>query len=789
MLILGVGAGCTIGAFHLAYATLHRSLTYEQPSRIAVAESPLSDLLFSGYTYTPNPLLNSVFVRGAGYWYQSGNLMLGSHPRHIAFAMITPDFFATLGVRLQLGRMWSSHFPTPQPGHAVGWFPIVISDLLWRRDFAARRDIVGREIRLEGGTGAFATERYLVVGVAPPGVSFPPGADAWVPVHLYSVPLIQEPEASPLYQGAIGRLRPGLSLLAAESIIAAWPTRRATNWRYEDGPVVLRSLRDVLAGDVPRLGRLLWLSSLFLLALAVIAAEGVLAADLRRREQELANKSRLGATAGRLRLSLALEIGIFLLLAAGVAYAARDLSSTVSARYLRLSLPGEAGWREVAMMAVPALIVLAAALRRQRGILKAAERIMPPTRLALQWGVTAIVLIAAVLLACQAYALLHADLGVMPRNVFVAEIEQPPPWTLPGYQSPASATPMEQQARILANDDSLSAQLDASVVRRLEASPGIRGAGMISVAPYNGLRLVAWWQVKIAPGPAPCHWPNSSDARFAAARSLSSGGPAALGMTVLYGHDFPSSDDVFHADEALVNQTLARVIVGGSGVGALGKYFCNYPGPSVRIIGVLRDVHETSILDPPVPTIYFPLAYGTGPNLNLVARAEAGTPPGVVLGLMRSVTKAVNPNATISHFAALSAMIGAAEADGFYAAMYLLGLAAIALLLAAVAAAMQGADEALRRRHEIGIRIALGATPADITRLIAARAIKSGVAAALAGGLCAIWFVRIFDLIFRTRIFNPGIYAAVLPVLVAFVVATEIFSARRAWSRTPRELL
>ncbi|MGH9507599.1 MAG: ABC transporter permease, partial [Terriglobales bacterium] len=184
---LATALGSIVGVTDVAREVLHAPLVYRRPARIVVARDHVSGFLVSAYNWQPNPRAHSVFSRIAEYHFHSTILAAGpGHNRRVMLAYVTPGFFSVLGVKMFIGR-GLPNAPPASPRHKIAWLPIVLSYHLWREEFGVARNVVGREIRLN----FLYPYRFQVVGVAPRGLRFPRGVDAWIPEHLDSFSVLQ----------------------------------------------------------------------------------------------------------------------------------------------------------------------------------------------------------------------------------------------------------------------------------------------------------------------------------------------------------------------------------------------------------------------------------------------------------------------------------------------------------------------------------------------------------------------------------------------------------------------
>jgi len=810
VLILAMGIGSTIGIFDVAHQALHGVLPYRHPDRIAVAVSGLR--LYSPHGFEPNPSLQTIFERCAAYYTESANLDSGSGPQRIQIARVTPQFFSTLGVAM-LGPGFSMSIP-PGPAPKVAWLPIVISDRLWRTCFASDKGILNHSLELD-----IYPNHFQVVGIAPPGVSFPPGVDAWLPTESLTGSVFQSPDP-PGSSSTIGLLRSGLSMASAEARIRAWPL---PSW-YVAGPtyktVHLISLPDFLGGELYHLGLILWLATIFFLVLTIMAAMSIFQIELEARRQEFSIRSMLGASPRRLHASFSLDIGLVLLSALIASCLVRYVLSRVTARYLSLprGLPASVGGIAVAMaVGAVGIVFIATVMGQGRGLVPNSRPVFSISRV---WGskpiksatkphtvsrpsfpvqitLAAVVLTTAALVARSAYNLMHIDPGLQPQNAFVCEVALPSSFGKSALKPPDPKLPLEERKK--ANQASfkkisqLSNMHFTLILQRLGTNAGVVSDGVISVAPYRGYRGLGMdsYYSRTPWIPRPEQPPPANIIHQTLARTMSPGAIPALGMRLIYGNNFSMEG----ADQptVIVNQTLAEDL--GPGSSALGQYIQIYPFqiqgfPPARIIGIVNNVHETGLYSPPQPTVYCPFNEHGQPQVDMVVRTSHNVSGQDILHVIQASVQAIAPDATVSNFSSLSERVQSAGKLTRYCAYYLLALAWLSVFLAGICAWSRSICEIHRRKQEIGIRMALGGTPGNIVQLVLIRGLTLTAIAALAGVIVAWWFSHVLSYLFYgVKLSDPVSYLIGITTIIGFVFIVQAWSIKNAVQCNPSDLM
>lgn len=786
---LAVALGAVTGVLDIARRVLFAPLPYPLAARTVVAGSQLGGFLISYYTWQPNPRAQSVFEGIADVEVHPTILALGSRNRLIQIGRATPGFFSALGVKMALGAGLPRTLP-PRT-HSIPWLPIVLSNRLWRDDFAANRGIVGREIRLS----FLYPYSFQVVGVAPPGVRFPGRADAWAPIGLQYDPSLTP--SVPDY--VVGRLRPGISIAAAEAAIRTWP-RNQFLWDW-DNSARLVPIRAFLGGAFYRLAPVLWLLTALFLALAIAAAVGLWRQEFRAREKEFWIRKLLGCRPGRLLRSLSIEVAAVFLLALAGACFVRLIVIRVTAGLGHLAAPGSARLGPAdAGLALAALAVAAACILIPEGIALDAIRLpgraggwpgrmrsAARLRFPLLMTTAAVILVLAAVLLEFSVSMSRINTGLRAQGVFVGHV------TLPIDRGKVvdrgfSQIPPDVRGRVLAVRQAHFSQamdLDFStILDRIRGQAGVVGAGLTTMVPCSGL---GEWSTGVYPsrGPAP-KLPRNSDAYvFVNEAAISAGVIPALGMRVLDGHNFPGGSA--NRNTVLINQAMSRVM--GGPAASIGRFLSAPNWPSARIIGIVNDVRPVNVFSAPVPTIYYPFSQYGQTQADVVVRTAGGMPFSRALSLTQSAARSVVPGAIVSRFQALPAMIRSAATLTRYTASLLLVLAALSLFLVGICVWADAAGQARRREHEIGIRLAVGARQDQVVRLMVRRQAVETFFAVAAGTIVAWWLASILGYLFHGIEPGVGVFTLSAAAVVAYTVIVSTWALARRIRSCPRDLI
>ncbi len=697
------------------------------------------------------------------------NLLSDGRPERLQAAQISPGALAAFGVRPLHGRLFLPDEERPDSRVAI------LSYGLWKSRFAGDPAIVGRTIRLSGVP-------YPVVGILPSEFRFPRrlGSDVQVFVPLrITAERAADRQSRWLY--AIGRLKPGVAPAAAARELDARTAALARAFPRDNGGWGVRvvPMREYVVGRVRPALLILLATSLLALAAAGANVGNLALARASARRGEMAIRAAIGASSTDLLRPHLLE-GILLAVsggALGVLLAFAGLPILVAA--LPPDLPRLDEIRvDTAVLAatfalsllvgiacglLPALLArranpadgLRAEGRSGSGSGSArARRLVTVAEVA-----TALVLlVGAGLLLSSLARLLAVAPGFDARDVLTMEVVLPP-------------------ARY--PDDAAKAAFYRALAARAAALPGVESAGGISHLPLSGSNSTDSYLVE---GFAPA---DPNEIPEAAVRTATPGYFRTLSIPILTGRDFLPSDRAGSAPVLIVNRAFANRYWG---VGeAVGKriLFAGTQGKRspFEVVGVVGDVHHTSLDMPPVPEIY--VAYEQQPwdAIVLVVRSRAAAR---LAPALRDQVARLDPELPVFNVRMMdSVLAGSTSEPRFYAGLISV-FAALALLLAAAGIYSVLAYSAALRRREMGIRLALGAPRAHVAGLLVREAISLAGAGIAAGLLAAIFASRaIASLLFGLRPFDLPVYLATAGLLAAVAFAASLVPAARCARVSP----
>lgn len=762
-LALGIGANTTI--FTAVNAILLRPLPYPQPDRLV-------EILEAARQESPNVVAYpdfldwqqqaTVFEAMAAYQLADFNLTGADEPERVPGLRITANFFRTLGVKPALGRDFLAEEDEPG-GSAV----LLLSHRLWERRFGADPAVVGRTVPVNG-------RGHVVVGVLPPGVVAYEKAQAFVPLGPAKPSLMDRGTRNALW--VKGRLKPGVTRAQAQAELDVLGQRLEQQY-----PETNTSRRAVIASPRhPEMEQtiqaiLFMLSGAagFVLLIACGNLASLLLARGAGRTREMAVRLALGASRARVIRQLLVESAL-LALAGGASglclgvWGCQGLSAMLpqieQITLGGLTLDGRVfGFTLVVSMVTSLLFGLAPALRASKpdvhemlkeGTTRSSPG-LPRQRLqkalvVVQVALASVLLVGGGLLLQSLYRLMTHDPGFDPRHVLTAKLHR---------GGAASADPERETA------------FWRELFTRLENLPGVVSVAAAFPMPLEPGSWTCPLFVEGQPLPAP------GQEAITDVFSVSSDYFRTLGTGLLNGRFFSPEEGAQSAKVALINRTLAeRHWPGESPLGKRFRVFpLEIPDPWRTVVGVVADFRLHAMDERPKPAVYLPSMSGAG----LILRTESD--PLSLLAAVRQQVRDLDPDQPLYDCRSLEQCM-AESVVGQRATCWLLGIfAGIALTLAAVGIYGLISYSVAQRTHEIGVRMALGAEQARVTRQVVGGSLKLVLWGVLVGlGAAAGLTGVLTSLLYEIRPLDPATFAAVFAVLLGVAVLASYLPARRA---------
>jgi predicted permease len=794
VLTLALGIGANVAIFTLVNAVLLRPLPFREPARLVRVFDDLSgagakDVGMSVPELEDLRERSGVFEQIGAIFPVSTALSGGDRVERIEMLGTSPNYFETLGATAALGRVYGQSDWVP--GFVDG---VVISDGLWKRQFGGDPHVIGRRIRVD-------EDGYTIIGVMPPefrhpGQTLNGDVEFWAATGFVAAPFPAPPiRGFRFIPGAMGRLKPGLTLEQAQQRLDAMAARLQQSYP-NDYPAQLRwSLRvepaqTSLTGNVrPTLVVLLAAVSFVLLMVCVNIAS-LLIARSSARMREFAIRQALGASRGRL-LRQVLTESVLISLAGGAAsllvlnFAQTSLLAMMPADVPRLA-EVHSDWRMVALALVlsvltgvlsgltPALHVSAIDPHRdlkEGGRTGSSQSVRQNRfRAALvmsEVALSVVLLIGAGLLIRSFSVMLQQQPGLNPQGLTAGQIWIPVP------NNPNANRYLRSPQR---------AALSRELLRQIAALPGVQKAaiGLASDVPFlSNVRI-----------PFPFSFPDEATSRqsdrVADIGAVSPGYFDVLKTPLKHGRFFTDHDSETAKRVVVVNEAFSRKFSPRKDL--IGRRLRDGTGVESEIIGVVGDVRDGGLDAPPQPRVYASIFQSSRPNLAVFVRTRSDV--GTIKEGLTGAIHNVDPELPVFGVRTMEELMSASMAQRRFSLFLMSAFAAVALLLAALGIYGVMAFVVSQRVQEFGIRSALGAQPRDILMLAFRPGLaltSAGVVAGLAASIAVTHLMS--SLLFGVSASDPVIFATVPVVLVIVALVACFIPARRATLVSPVEAL
>ncbi|HVG32958.1 MAG TPA: ABC transporter permease [Pyrinomonadaceae bacterium] len=775
VLTLALGIGANTSIFSVVNAILLKPLPYLEPARLVWMETMKArtgqreSAAVSPADFWEWKEQSQTFEEIAAFRGEGISLKDAERPEALQGARVSTNFFQALGIAPVLGRAFAN-----EEGRLGAPMTIVISHRLWQRRFGGDPSIVGRTIeRVEGPT--------TVIGVMPPDFRFPSFAEAWVPFSRDS----SEMQLRSRYFQVFGRLKNGQSLESAQAEMATITSRLESSHPESNKGLTARltPLKERLTGET-RPALLVLLGAVgFVLLIACANVANLLLARAATRRKEMVIRLALGASRAQLMQQLLIEsvllalVGgaIGLLLAVwgvdlligllpqskevyqlpnavridGVVLGFTLLVSVLTGLLFGLvpgwqaSRPNVNEWLKEGSHATES-----ARRQRTRAVLIVTE-----------FALALVLLIGAGLLIQSFVRLRSVELGYEPHGLLTMWISAP----FSKY-----------------HDDESRARLYTQVLEQVRQVPGVEGATVTSGLPFGFLSF----PFNIEGDPLPS---GDVNAHYSA---ISPGYFNVLKAPLTAGRDFTERDDRRSTEVAIINEALARQYFNGRD--PLGqKISIAYMGKrAVReVVGVVGNIKQDELGKPSEPEIYVPYQQQPWLGQALVIRTTTADPLTLKNDVQRAIW-AVDQDQPVSKAETVDQMLSNLVAEPRLYTLLLGIFAALALLLAAIGIYGVMSYSVTQRTHEIGVRMALGAQPRDILRMIVSQAMTFALVGVAIGVAASLALTRLLSsFLYGVSKTDPLTFVIVSLGLVGVAFLASFIPARRATHVDPMEAL
>ena len=772
---LALGIGATTAIFSVVDSLLLRPLPYPNAPRIVriwmtfaprgMMEIPASEPEYLEYHQSQS------FAHVAGFSVGTVTLTGSGSPLHLAASWGTSDFFSITGTTTFLGRVFTND--ELQKGHAP---VVVLSHRLWQNHFASNREIIGKSILLNG-------QSCTVVGVMPQTFNFPSNeVDVWQPLPI----AVANSNIGNHYLNLIADLKPQATLEQARAEMATVLNRIMRKFpKYYGGAaglgVSLIPLRQQMVGNLRPAVLVLMAAVGFMLLIACTNVAGLLLARGEDRKREMATRTALGATRLRILYQVLIEnlllfavggaLGLLLALVCIRSLSAADYLSVAETGGVRLDLRVLAFAASVSLL-TGLLFGLIPALKASRSdfndALKSGGRnaigshhrtrvrsLLVITEIAF----SLVLLTGAGLMIGSLQNLLGVRLGFNPENVITMRVSLP------------------ESRYSIAQTAALYHQLQD----RVRGLPGVDAVAVVNQLPMTDVAANASFDVEGRP--------SNTDINVADTQIISPDYFRAMGISLMRGRSLNDEDAKLPPASVMVNQTLARKVWPGTDpIGKRIRLGPNYPWLSV--VGVVADIKNHGSKVATKPEMYFlltdqPLQMWVDlRSMTLVVRAVSE--PAQIVSAIRGQLKQLDPELPIYKISTLKELVSSSISQTRFPALTLSLFACAALLLAAIGVYGVLAYTVAQSKHEIGVRMALGAPRAQILKLFLGQGVKWAMLGGGAGLLAAFILVRFMrSMLFEVGPYDARIFASGAAILTIVVLMACYLPALRATKIDP----
>ncbi|HJT29791.1 MAG TPA: ABC transporter permease [Pyrinomonadaceae bacterium] len=794
VLTLSLGIGASTAIFSVVDGVLLRSLPYpdadqivqlrevnERGGRMSFAEPNFLDVRARSHS----------FQGVAQYSGQLTTVTGGSEPVRAAAYTVSADFFNVLGIKPLLGRTFA-----PEESKAGSAPVAVVSYGFWQRLLGGRPDLTGTSLRV-------MDQSLNVIGVMPAEFAFPRNAEIWVPREMFPA----EISRSAHNWSVVARMRPNVTVEQAYGDVSAISKQLKQEFGKDvDGvDFAVVPQQEYMVGNVRGALLMIFVAVGFLLLVACANVANLLLAQITTRQREFSVRAALGATRSRLARQFITENLLLVLIAGalGVLFAFWGVNLLLSLNQQALPRISDIGVNArvvgftlglsvviaVLLGIVPLLRFsmkdLEVSLREAGGgTLGSAGQHSRNLLVVAQMALTLILLVGAGLLGKSFYRLLQIDPGFHTESAVAMELSLPNP----RMDEARYKKLLESYNRLIKNgeapaeDTKFTAEEERQrlfhqqLLERLGNTPGITSAGMINYLPLSG------------GGPDGNFLVNNNPARQGHARyRLSSGGYfAAMGIPLLRGRTFDSTDQVNAPNAAVVSQAFVKKYFANEEVIGQTIQFGNMDGDLrlLHVVGVVGDVHDNGVDLAVGPTVYGnALQRLPSSTWNVVARAQAE--PGALVPVMREMVRSLDPQLPLK-FRTLD-QVFSSSLDQRRFSLVIFGVFGVAaLLLAAMGIYGVTAYVVTQRTREIGIRMALGAQLGDVLKMVLRYAMTLVVIGTIVGLAGAYAVTRVMsNLLFQVTPTDLLTFVAVPAVLLLVALVACLIPARRATKVDP----
>jgi putative ABC transport system permease protein len=763
VLILALGIGANSMIFSAVNAVLLRSLPYPRPDRLAYVNESNPGMGWPRFGASPANFLdwrerNQVFSRLVAFGQDSSSVTLGDVPEQWKGLAATQGFFEALGAHAAIGRTFTDEDFVGGRHHVM-----VLSDGLWRSAFASDPNIVGRSISLDG-------ESTTILGVMPAGFAF--GGENcryWMP---YAFDSSEQTARGAHYLRVMGRLRDGVTLAQAQEEMISLAAQMERQYPKTNHGWTTR-VESMQASDVRNVRSALWVllgavGLVLLIACANVA--NMLLARASGKQKEIAIRLALGARRHRIVLQLLNESLLLALAGGALGLVLASWGSRILADLPLQLLPRAStvhvdtsvlAFTFLLSLATGVLFGLAPALRASRGDLAATVKEGASSGRGGRAKLSSALVVAEVALAM----ILLVGSGLLIRS-FARLISVPP-----GVTTAARLTfSLNLPAARYAKPEQWKSFYERAQ-QNLKALPGVTGVTMTSLLPVSGDNSL--WSFGIN------GQTNSTSLPSATYYLVGPGYLKMMGVPLLAGRDFVQEDSATGRHVVIINDFLARKMFSGSNPIGQGMQLGRNYDVVREIVGVAGSVKQDSLQEGEAFQVYEPFEEMPRPGMTFIVNT-AGTVAGLLPAVQRAIQQ-VDVQQPVTQPRTMEEVVEESVTLPRFRTVLLGAFAGLALVLALFGLYSVLSYTVEQQVREIGIRMALGARPRDVYRLVVRHGmamVACGVVIGLAGAALITRFLVSF--LFEIKPHDPQTMIAVVLLFAAVALVACYVPARRA---------
>lgn len=795
-LALGIGANTAI--FSIIHGVLLRPLPFLQPERLVtlweshpakgIDQQKTSPITFRDWSQENHCFERLGFYTGP----MDLNLVTAEGSEKVRASFPSANLFQLLGIEPQIGRTFGSEDDRPEGPQTV-----MISHRYWQDRFSGDPGTIGRTLTLD----SFGRRTYTIVGVMPPGFTFPEATDLWLAAGWNGIP---QDRRSGHWIDVIARLKPDTTLSQARSEMTGIQSRLAeAHPEARVGPQVsiVPLLQQTVGRSTSKALLVLWGAVAAVLLIACVNVANLMLARGTSRQKEIALRFALGAGRGRifrqlltesillsiLGAALGILLGVFALkifLATNPVHIPRLGDVSIDARVLGVTL--------IVAVLTGLLFGLAPSWRfshpdvseslkgsSRGGGNGVSERHMQNGLVVAEVALATVLLTGAGLMLQSFAKLLSTDRGIQPQQVVVADLD----FSVSGYTTWVQSTATRPQILL------------QQVLERVRQLPGVQHAGVAYRFLRHDNRPPSDWPFSIFGRPIP----PENQRPTADQNAVSPGFFRALGIPLLRGRDFSENDSLKSPGVAIVNESFVRRFFPHQD--PLGQHITLVSQPGAldatdrygipiwqEIIGVVGDVKSLSTQPEAVPEVY--RSYWQWPMQSPKIFVQGTGSLSTLGAAIQKETKALAPNLPVPIVRSLSGRIDESIAEPKFQAALLSLFAAVALFLAGCGIYGVLAYNVARRQREIGVRIALGAQKRNVLLLILGQGLRLALIGVAFGTAAALALTRIIQsMLYEVTPTDPTTFAGVVLLLIGIALLACWLPASRAAKTDPMEAL